>query len=44
MFAAVEYARNLPGVVAVSMSWGGSEFSGETAFDCYSRRPPAMRA
>ena len=28
---AVSYAKSQPGVVAVSMSWGGSEFSTETA-------------
>jgi subtilase family serine protease len=30
---AVTYARSLTGVVAVSMSWGGSEFSGEQGYD-----------
>jgi subtilase family serine protease len=30
---AVNYARNQAGVVAVSMSWGGPEFSGETSYD-----------
>jgi autotransporter-associated beta strand protein len=33
LFQAVETAANMAGVVAVSMSWGGSEFSGETSFD-----------
>ena len=33
LIAAVNYARNQPGVVAISMSWGGSEFSGETTYD-----------
>jgi hypothetical protein len=33
MFAAVDWARNQPGVSAISMSWGTSEFSGETGFD-----------
>jgi len=33
LVAAVNYARNQPGVVAVSMSWGGGEFSGETTYD-----------
>ena len=32
---AVDYARSQTGVVAVSMSWGGSEFSGETSYDSY---------
>ena len=27
----VSYAANQTGVVAVSMSWGGSEFAGESA-------------
>ena len=33
LMAAVNYARNQPGVVAISMSWGGGEFSGETTYD-----------
>lgn len=33
LMTAVNYARNQPGVVAVSMSWGGGEFSGETTYD-----------
>ena len=33
LFAAVSYAAHQTGVVAVSMSWGGSEFSGETGYD-----------
>jgi subtilase family serine protease len=33
MTAAVSTARNYPGVVAVSMSWGESEFFGETSND-----------
>lgn len=32
---AVDYARNRAGVIAVSMSWGGGEFSGESAYDSY---------
>jgi hypothetical protein len=39
LLAAVDYARHQPGVVAVSMSWGGSEFSGETAYDGYFTTP-----
>jgi subtilase family serine protease len=31
LLAAVNYARSQPGVVAVSMSWGSGEFSGETS-------------
>ena len=30
---AVDYARKQPGVAVVSMSWGGGEFAGETAYD-----------
>src|SRR5207245_1555224 len=30
---AVDYARNRADVVAVSMSWGGGEFSSEAAYD-----------
>jgi subtilase family serine protease len=33
LFAAVTYAAKQPGVVAVSMSWGGGEFSGENGYD-----------
>jgi len=33
LMAAVNYARNQPGVVAISMSWGSGEFSGETTYD-----------
>jgi len=33
LFAAVTYAAKQPGVVAVSMSWGGGEFSGESSYD-----------
>ncbi len=33
LFAAVTAASKLPGVREISMSWGGSEFSGETSFD-----------
>jgi hypothetical protein len=35
LLAAVNYARNRPDVVAVSMSWGGSEFSTETYYDSW---------
>ncbi len=35
LLAAVDYARSQRGVVAVSMSWGGSEFSGESSYDSY---------
>jgi subtilase family serine protease len=33
LLSAVTYAANQPGVVAVSMSWGGPEFAGESAYD-----------
>jgi len=33
LLAAVDYAVNQAGVHVVSMSWGGSEFSGETSYD-----------
>ncbi|MFT3883703.1 MAG: proprotein convertase P-domain-containing protein [Gemmatales bacterium] len=33
LMAAVTYARSIAGVSVVSMSWGGSEFSGETSYD-----------
>ena len=36
---AVNYARNQPGVVAVSMSWGGSEFPGEQSVDALFTAP-----
>jgi subtilase family serine protease len=35
LLAAVNYARNRTDVKAVSMSWGGSEFSGEAGYDSY---------
>jgi subtilase family serine protease len=35
LLAAVNYATSQPNVVAVSMSWGGSEFSTETLYDSY---------
>jgi subtilase family serine protease len=35
LIAAVDYAKAQPNVVAVSMSWGGKEFSGETAYDSH---------
>ncbi|MDB5341499.1 MAG: hypothetical protein JWN70_7118 [Planctomycetaceae bacterium] len=39
LMAAVDYARHASGVVAVSMSWGSSEFSGETSYDSYFTTP-----
>jgi hypothetical protein len=32
LLAAIDYATTQPGVVSVSMSWGGEEFSGETKY------------
>jgi hypothetical protein len=39
LMAAVNYARQQPGVVTVSMSWGASEFSGEQNYDSYFTTP-----
>ena len=39
LFTAVNYARQQTGVVAVSMSWGGSEFNGEQGFDSFLTTP-----
>ncbi|HEX5272577.1 MAG TPA: hypothetical protein VFW33_18900, partial [Gemmataceae bacterium] len=39
LLTAVDYARNYPSVATVSMSWGGSEFGGETAFDSHFTTP-----
>ncbi len=36
---AINYARNAPGVVAVSMSWGASEFAGEQNYDSFFTTP-----
>jgi subtilase family serine protease len=33
LMAGVKYARSASGVSVVSMSWGGSEFNGETSYD-----------
>src|SRR5438128_1448869 len=35
MLAAVDKAKAIPGVYQVSMSWGGSEFSGETTYNTH---------
>jgi subtilase family serine protease len=37
--AAVSFAASQPGVVAVSMSWGGGEFAGETSLDSTFQTP-----
>jgi subtilase family serine protease len=39
LMTAVNYARSASGVSVVSMSWGGSEFSGQTAYDSYFTTP-----
>jgi hypothetical protein len=39
LLSAVSYASSQPGVVAVSMSWGGGEFSAETLYDSYFTSP-----
>jgi hypothetical protein len=39
LMAAVDYARHASGVVAVSMSWGSGEFSGEKSYDSYFTTP-----
>ena len=39
LLTAVDTARNTPGVVAVSMSWGGSEFSGQLSDDSHFQTP-----
>lgn len=39
LMTAVDYAAKQPGVVAVSMSWGGGEFSGETSLDSNFQTP-----
>lgn len=39
LMVAVDTARNTPGVVAVSMSWGGGEFLAETSYDYHFTTP-----
>lgn len=39
LLAGVDFARQQPGVVAVSMSWGGSEFPSESSLDVYMTTP-----
>lgn len=39
LLAAVDYARKRSDVVAISMSWGGSEFSGESGYDSHFTSP-----
>jgi subtilase family serine protease len=40
LLAAVDAARNTPGVVAISMSWGFSEFRSESNYNGYFTTPP----
>ena len=35
LLGAIDYATSQPGVHQVSMSWGGSEFSGESSYDSH---------
>jgi subtilase family serine protease len=39
LMAGVNYARNQPGVSVVSISWGSTEFSAESAYDSYFSTP-----
>jgi hypothetical protein len=39
LFSAINTARNYSGVSVVSMSWGETEFSGETSYDSYFTTP-----
>jgi subtilase family serine protease len=39
LLGSMNYARQLPGVSVVSMSWGGPEFYGESAYDGYFTTP-----
>ncbi len=39
LLAGVNFARNVPGVSVVSMSWAGPEFSGENYYDSYFTTP-----
>ena len=39
LLAAIDYARSRSDVIAVSMSWGGPEFSGEASYDSYFTSP-----
>jgi subtilase family serine protease len=44
LLSAVQYAASQSGVVAVSMSWGGSEFSTESSYDNYFTTPSTATA
>jgi len=39
LMAAVDYARNYPGVSVVSLSWGAGEWAGETSYNTYLTTP-----
>jgi subtilase family serine protease len=39
LLTAVDYARDQPGVVAISMSWGGNEFLNEASYDYHFTTP-----
>lgn len=39
LLSAIDYAANRPDVVAVTMSWGGDEFSNENAYDLHFNKP-----
>ena len=39
LFQAIDVANSIPNVHEVSMSWGGAEFSGETAWDTHFKMP-----
>jgi len=39
LLSAVAWAKQQPGVVAVSLSWGANEFSGEGVYDSYFTQP-----
>ena len=43
MWAAVDYARKQPGVVAVSMSWGEPEYAGQSEVDAHLVTPERPR-
>jgi len=43
MLTAVNAARNTPGVVAISMSWGFNEFANEAAYNSYFTTPAGHR-
>ena len=43
MLRAVNAARNTPGVVAISMSWGFNEFANEAAYNYYFTTPAGHR-